>query len=256
MLSNTSLTVLENRILSDQDGLLVLDAPDLCRSAKPGQFVMISGGTGRDPFLRRAISICDCREGKLLLAYRLVGKGTRYLRALEPGEEAEVLGPLGQGFASDIPGHKALLIGGGIGMAPMVFLAKALLAAGKDVHVRVGGQTYEAVKAAGPLFQDLACTTSFTTDDGSYGTKGMVTTDLPAWTEVDQVYACGPTPMLAAIRQACLEARVPCQISLEGKMACGVGVCLGCTCENPKNPDLTHKVCTQGPVFWAEEVVF
>lgn len=254
MLGNRFHEVLENQVLSDQDGLLVLDAPELCESAEPGQFVMIRGGLTQDPFLRRALSICDCRDGKLYLAYRVVGKATRFLRSLEAGEEVEVLGPLGQGFDLSVEGQKTLLIGGGIGMAPMVFLARALLERGKEVHIRTGGQSEDAVKGAEVLFQDLSCERSICTDDGSCGIHGLVTEGLPDLAEVDQVYACGPTPMLKALQKICLEADLPCQISLEGKMACGVGVCLGCTCKNPRDPLVYHKVCTHGPVFWAQEV--
>lgn len=255
MLKNAALHVLENRALSQQDGLLILAAEDLCGQAKPGQFVMIQGGRTLDPFLRRAISICDCDQGRLALAYRVVGKGTAFLRSLEAGQEVHVLGPLGRGFQTKFSGSKALLLGGGIGMAPMVFLAKALLAQGKEVHLRIGGQVHEAVKAGETLFKDLACETSVTTDDGSYGVRGLVTEGLPPWESFDQVYACGPTPMLKAVQAACQRTGTPCQLSLEGKMACGVGVCLGCSCDDAHHPDRTHKVCTQGPVFDADEVV-
>lgn len=230
------------------------DAPALCAEAQPGQFVMVECSKGTAPFLRRAISINQCKDGVLSLMFAVVGEGTQALSEMQEGETVSLLGPLGRGFALDVEGKNVVMIGGGIGKAPFEFLSDALLAQGNQLSFIVGGRSAEQLQGL-DSYQDKAVQLLFATEDGSLGTKGFVSQYFEQIKGCDRIYACGPTPMLAAVKRFADEAGIPCQLSLEGKMACGVGVCLGCTCKSG-DPDAAvyPKVCQDGPVFWSEEV--
>lgn len=230
------------------------DAPALCAEAQPGQFVMVECSKGTAPFLRRAISINQCKDGVLSLMFAVVGEGTQAFSEMQEGETVSLLGPLGRGFALDVEGKNVVMIGGGIGKAPFEFLSDVLLAQGNQLSFIVGGRSAEQLQGL-DSYQDKAVQLLFATEDGSLGMKGFVSQYFEQIKGCDRIYACGPTPMLAAVKRFADEAGIPCQLSLEGKMACGVGVCLGCTCKSG-DPDAAvyPKVCQDGPVFWSEEV--
>lgn len=250
-LVNAELT--SHQSLSPANTKLTLDCPEIARIAKPGQFVMVRSGEGTDPFLRRAISISDVQNDALSLVVQNVGMGTKAIQALKPGATISILGPLGKGFDLAIADAHVLLIAGGVGIAPFPFLARRLPKSNK-ISVIVGGRDASAVMGLASLFDDLDVTWQVVTEDGSVGEKGLVTTHLPKLSGVNRMYTCGPNPMLAAVKDIAETANVPCQLSLEGKMACGVGVCLGCTCKGKTDAEPYAKVCTDGPVFWSEEV--
>ena len=166
------------------------------------------------------------------------------------GDELSIVGPLGKGF--DMTAKKPLLVGGGLGLAPMKFLAEGFGAGKTDILM--GGRTKEEVCWT-CIYDELSEKVFVTTDDGTEGTQGTVMALLPellASGVYDCVYVCGPVPMMKAVANACLEANVKCQVSLEKYMACGLGACLSCACGGIGK---RMKVCTDGPVFWAEEVV-
>ena len=218
------------------------DLPVLC-----GQFahVYVPGKT-----LRRPISVCDASDGELRLVYQVKGGGTEIMSQMQSGT-VDVLVPLGNGF--DIQsGRRYCLIGGGIGFPPMLYTAKQC-----DRPLIITGFRNQSLVI---LQDDLQAQgeTLLCTDDGSAGQKGFVTDLLRARIgEVDEVCACGPTPMLKAVAAVCKEFGKPCQVSLEERMGCGVGACLVCAVKVRKNgEEVMQHVCKNGPVFNAEEVVF
>ncbi len=227
---------------------------DMANAAKPGQFVSLYCQDG-SRLLPRPISICeiDREQGTLRLVYRVVGEGTKEFSHLHAGATIDVLGPLGNGFTTE--GTKALLIGGGIGIPPMLELAKTLHQQGVEVQVVLG---YRDVLFLQQEFVPYA-TVYISTEDGSHGTKGNV---IDAIREngltADVIYACGPTPMLRGVKAYGMEKGITTQLSLEERMACGVGACLGCVCKttekNPKTQVNNKRVCKDGPVFYAQEV--
>lgn len=231
------------------DGLFMLRIAvgDLSRDCRAGQFLHVrcAPADSVDPLLRRPISIYRAAEGELWLYYDAVGRGTRYLAGRRPGDELDVLGPLGQPFRLAAGAHHLLMVGGGIGLAPLVALAEEQLPHDRSVVLLAGFRTAARVLPAQYLPAQIEYIVA--TDDGSTGHPGVVT-DLVAdyldW--ADQVFACGPTPMLQSLRRATGHARRPVQVSLEERMGCGMGVCL--TCVLHTNHGL-KRVCRDGPVF-------
>ncbi len=236
---------------------LTLAAPDLAALARPGQFVMVACGPGRDPLLRRPFSVHSCHaDGSIRLLFKVVGRGTRLLAAVQAGEELSLLGPLGRAFRPPPETGELCLIGGGIGSAPLFFLAQWLLEQGRVPLVLLGAGTAAELAVLQRDFHELGCAVHLSTDDGSLGHHGRVTELLPALSgTIAKVYACGPMPMMAAVARFC-EARLACEVSLETHMACGLGACLGCAVPIPGRNDAYRHVCRQGPVFDALEVVW
>ena len=219
--------------------------------AEPGQFVHIRVSNNWDPSLRRPISISsyDKLKNRFTMIYRKEGKGTSLLSQAVPGMKLDILGPLGHGFPVDEvkKGDTALLVGGGIGVPPLYELSNQLKAKGvKVIHV-LGFQSASAVFYEKEFL--LNGETYVATVDGSYGRKGFVT-DVMKELDFDCVYTCGPTPMLRAIEQEYKNKKV--FLSLEERMGCGIGACFACVC---KSQDSYKKVCSDGPVFRAGEVV-
>ncbi|WP_347550407.1 dihydroorotate dehydrogenase electron transfer subunit [Pseudalkalibacillus hwajinpoensis] len=222
---------------------------------QPGQFVHVKVTSGSDPLLRRPISIChvDPEKHLLTMIYRAEGKGTRMLSEMVPGVEVDLLGPLGNGFPIESPkrGDTALLVGGGIGVPPLYYLSRELTKRGVYVKHVNGFQTGSAVfyeeefKAFGPV--------TVTTVDGSYGEAGFVTAQLDD--SADYLFACGPSPMLRALES--YPAKKGVYLSLEQRMGCGIGACLACVChvQGDETGLDYRKVCSDGPVFQAGEVV-
>jgi len=236
--------------------LLSFKAPEIAHEAQPGQFVHIKVADGYDPLLRRPISICgvDRKEGLVTIWYQVVGKGTELLSRVKKGERIDVIGPLGRGFDTEISGKRVFLIGGGMGIAPLLFLAGQL---DKEniVTAFFGGRNKE-------MFEPLPGLTGVeyqaATEDGSLGQKGFVTELLQKRLEIERparIYACGPHGMLEQVARLAKQYSLPLQVSLETVMACGVGACLGCTCEKGQSEKPGWvKVCKDGPVFWEQEV--
>ena len=243
---------------------LVLKAPEIARLATAGQFVEVRCAPGRsasvDPLLRRPFSICEIRpeDGTISLIYRVVGRGTRALAAVVAGTELDVMGPLGYSFPDPAAGHESgrlVLVGGGLGIPPMVAAAEAARAAGRLSHAIIGARS-AAFLAGGAELAASGVAVTIVTDDGSQGAQGFVTAPLQqmlAAGEAAEVWACGPEGMLAAVKQLCLTAGVPCFVSVERHMACGFGACIGCTVPKAGEPGFL-KACQDGPVFLAEEV--
>ncbi len=210
---------------------------------KAGQFVDISVP---GLFLRRPISVCDVEGTVLTLIYKVVGEGTRKMAAMAAGEELNLLTGLGNGYTIKNAGARPLLVGGGVGVPPLYYLAKQLRAQGLTVRVLLGFNTANEVFYE-QEFNDLGCEVVVTTADGSHGTKGFVTAALDG--QQSYYYACGPMPMLRALIAA---AGTQGEVSMEERMGCGYGVCVGCTIQTTQG---NKRVCKDGPVFEAGDLL-
>lgn len=228
---------------------------DLALQAKPGQFISVYPQNA-STLLPRPISICEVDQSnmRIRIVYRVAGKGTKEFAAYHDGQAISILGTLGNGFSVEAgKGKKVFLMGGGIGIPPILQLAKELDA---DKQIILGYRNRELF-----LKEDLQKngTVYIATEDGSVGTKGNVMDAIRENAlDADVIFACGPMPMLRAIKQYAEEKGIPAFISLEERMACGVGACLGCVCKTKEKDHHSHvnnsRICTDGPVFEAREV--
>lgn len=208
----------------------------------PGQFVEIAV-PGR--YLRRPISVSDVEGDRLTIIYKTVGHGTAAMAQMQAGETLDILTCLGNGYDLSKTQDDVLLIGGGVGVPPLIYLAKRLREQGRNVHVVIGFNTQSEVFAE-KEFAAMGCTVEVCTMDGSYGLRGVVT-DVIA-TPAPYYFACGPLPMLRAVAE---KIGTNGQMSMEERMGCGVGICVGCSIETKNG---VMRVCKEGPVFNANEV--
>ena len=238
-----------------------VEAPDIVKDAKQGQFIEIRVSDNVEPFLRRPISIhnMDKENGILEFIFQVKGKGTKILSEKVEGDLIDIIGPLGHGTFEYNDFQNIAIIGGGIGVFPLYELAKNAKNDGKNVNIYLGFRNKDFVVLEDE-FKELANKLVLTTDDGSYAEKGFAIDFLKKDVEdgkIDCIFACGPLPMLKAVRNYAIEKNIPCQISLEEKMGCGLGVCLGCAVKTAESssekPEYVH-VCKAGPVFEAKDV--
>ena len=236
--------IIDNRQLTGSVFRLDL-AGDTSAITRPGQFVDISlPGL----FLRRPISVCDWDESTLTLIYKVVGQGTAQLAGLQPGRGLDILSGLGNGYDLSKSGPTPLLIGGGVGVPPLVGLARRLRDLGRRPQVLLGFNTREEVFGR-EEFAALGMEPLLVTRDGSLGEQGLVTDLMPDFT-YSYIYTCGPLPMLRAVDRA---ARTSGQFSFEERMGCGFGACMGCSCRT-KNGN--KRICKDGPVLEREEIIW
>lgn len=251
--------IVRNEKLAADIFRLTVKAPKIAADCRPGQFVMVRAGEGMDPLLRRPFSVHQVAEGDLLqILVKVIGKGTQMIAGMQSGQYLDVLGPLGRGFSYD-PQHHHYLVGGGIGIAPLLFLAKRLLKSVEPSSCKIllGARTGEEVSPLIGDFERLGFEVTTATEDGSLGKRGLVT-DLMFPLEDESrgmVYSCGPFPMLRAVVAFCREKKWACQVSLEAVMACGLGACVGCAVLQADMKGYVH-VCQDGPVFDADEVAW
>ena len=231
-----------------------LQTDQIAAEAVPGQFLSVYSNDG-SRMLPRPISICevDKKQGRLRLVYRIAGKGTLEFSGYQTGDTLEIVGPLGNGFPLDKGYEKVFLIGGGIGVPPMVELSRQLPGEKQIVVGYRNSELFlkEELEQNGVVY--------VATEDGSVGTKGNVMDAIRENAlEADVIFACGPMPMLRAIKKYAEEHKIPAYISLEEHMACGVGACLGCVVKTKEIDHHSHvhnaRICTDGPVFEAGEV--
>jgi len=246
-MNKSNYTILTNKPLTGTTGAgsiweMVLEG-DTSHITAPGQFVNIALPAR---YLRRPISICDWNESTITIVYRIVGGGTMDMSRMEIGAKLEMLTGLGNGFTTE-GSNAPLLVGGGVGLPPMLGLAKSFLAKGIKPVVAAGfsckGDSFLLEE-----FEEIGIKPLVATMDGTLGTKGTVM-ELLGGLKFDKINACGPRPMLKAL--ATLE--VPAELSVEERMGCGVGVCMGCTCKTTKG---MKRVCKDGPVFKKEEIIW
>ena len=234
-------------------------APEIAQSGLPGQFVHIRVSDTTAPLLRRPISILDCspKTGILRILFKVIRQGTAILASHRIGDEVEIAGPLGQPFPWDAT-RNSIMIAGGYGISPVLFLARRHREEGKKCTIIYGARTADDLLLTEEIHRTFH-ETLITTNDGSAGESGMVTAPLDRLLKADSnvaVYACGPTPMLRAISEMTLAVNpeIPCRVSMENRMGCGVGVCGGCVvqCTDGK----LRTVCKEGPVFDARIIDF
>jgi len=249
-MQDNQLTIITNQQLAPGFYQMVFDAPSM-EIPLPGQFVNVMVSEGGEPFLRRPFSVFDYKNGQLSILYKTIGKGTEILAAKKTGESLRVLGPLGTSFP--IPDTDVLLIGGGVGIPPMWFLGDRLKGQSEIISC-IGFRKSEEVILE-KEFSAFSKKCQVTTDDGSYGIKGTVLDALNSFHgELPKTaYACGPSPMLRALKSWAAEKDIRLYVSLEEYMGCGIGICLSCAVKKDNN---YVRVCTEGPVFAAEDVEF
>jgi len=234
-----------------------LENKDIASKAKAGQFINVYCNDG-SRILPRPISICeiDKNEGKIRIVYRIAGKGTKEISTFKKGDTIDIMGPLGNGFTKE--GTKVMLVGGGIGIPPMLQTAKELkeIPSVEEINIVLGYRDNdlflkEEFEKYGKVY--------IATDDGSVGTKGNVIDAINENNiEADEILACGPKPMLKGLQDYSNKTGIKTQISLEERMACGIGACLACVCKSKEKDHHTNvnnkRICKDGPVFYAQEV--
>jgi dihydroorotate dehydrogenase electron transfer subunit len=239
----------ENTKLMPQVYLMWLESPLIASQAQPGQFVMVK--CGEDTLLRRPFSIHRIDGKRLALLFNVVGNGTHWLSQCQPGDSLDLLGPLGNGFSLHPDSKNILLLAGGIGIAPLVFLAQKASKAGCSITLLLGAQTKSQLYPQNLLPPKVKLITA--TEDGTGGKKGMVTDLLPDFiSQSDQVFACGPPSMYQTMARMPELRKKPVQISLEVRMGCGLGVCYGCTVKTRSG---LKQVCKDGPIFELSDVL-
>ena len=238
------LTVIENKALTESVYQMKLQG-DVSDVTASGQFVNI---LLEGLYLRRPISVCDCREDLLTIVYKVVGKGTEQMSRMKGGEVLDVLTGLGNGYDLTLAGQEPLLLGGGVGVPPMFLLAKKLIAMGKKVTVILGFNTKSEIFYE-EEFKAIGARVIVATADGSYGVKGFVT-DAMKDLSYSYFYTCGPEPMLKAVYKA---SGTEGQFSFEERMGCGFGACMGCSCKTVTG---YKRICKDGPVLKKEEILW
>lgn len=253
--------ILDHQNVAPNHFKLIISSAYISSHAEPGQFINVRVSDGYDPLLRRPLSIhrASKKHKRFELLYEVVGKGTELLSKYSVGSELDILGPLGKGFEIDKKKKIAILVGGGMGVAPLLHLAEELKT--KAIYILVGAKNRDRVLAE-KEFKGITDQVLVSTDDGSYGKKGFISdllidfidNTLPKEdTPTTTIYTCGPKPMLRAITDIAFQNKIDCQVSMEQKMACGIGTCLGCVIKTRSG---YQKVCSDGPVFKGNEIIW
>jgi dihydroorotate dehydrogenase electron transfer subunit len=243
-------SIISNDVVMPGVHLIWLESPQIASEAKPGQFIMVY--CGEECLLRRPLSIHLVEASKLALLFTVVGKGTYWLSQCQAGDNIDLLGPLGNSYFIHPASHNLLLVAGGIGIAPLRFLAQQALCQGCSVRLLLGALTANQLYSKPFLPPEVELIVA--TEDGSAGKKSVITDLLPDFTSwADQVFACGPVSMYHTIANQSQHLLKPVQISLEVRMGCGLGVCYGCTVKTKNG----HKqVCKDGPIFDLEDILW
>ena len=239
--------VISNEELTQNIYDMIINAPDIGEKAKPGQFLHVKCG---ELTLRRPISIADAKDGQVRICYEVRGEGTKWLSELKKGDKIDIMGPLGKGFDVSDLSKKVLLAGGGIGIYPLYPVAKIY---GANAHVALGFRTKSAVNFESE-FKNTGCDIKIATDDGTYGKKGFaveLVKEILDNNKIDLIMTCGPKIMMRGIYSEAEKRGIRCQVSMEERMACGIGACLVCVC---KINGANERVCVDGPVFEGSEV--
>lgn len=243
--------VSEKKFLNSSFFKLKLKSKKTLPEINPGQFVEVQVNSDSKVLLRRPISIndVDSQTNEISLIIQTVGQGTKELAKINEGEKINLVYPLGNGF--NIEGENPLLVGGGVGIAPLLYLAKTFYAKGIKPKVLLGFRSQEQMIDLKEY--EKYANVYISTQDGSVGSKGLVTENEIFTQSYDTIYTCGPTPMMKAISDYSLKNNIKCYASLENKMACGIGACLCCV----QNTTEGHKcTCTEGPVFNVKDIIW
>ena len=265
---NIKVKILSKEKVAPNIFLIKLSAPSVAQEALPGQFIHIKCSKDNYPLLRRPLSIhrIDKEKGEIFILFQAVGEGTKILADRTIGDDLDITGPIGNGFNIYPESRKIMIVGGGIGVAPLLALGEESIRQGKEVRVLISALKKELVIGE-ESFKILGAKVDVATDDGSYQFKGLVTDLLEriikeGWL-ANQIFACGPKPMLKKISEITLPANINYQVSMEERMACGIGACLGCVCKIKTKDKRKYRVkyeykrvCIDGPVFSGNEVVW
>ena len=249
--------IIENKEISKNVFYLKVNSPLISKEVEPGQFVNIKCSDGYDALLRRPISVFYAQGDVMEIVYQIKGKGTSLLSKFSVGGTISLVGPLGKGFNTTVTNSRIAVVGGGIGIFPLYYLLAKLKNCEKYSYI--GFRNKESV-----IFENEftnASIFSISTDDGSYGLKGLVTVPFEERLKqgLDQVYTCGPQPMIEKVVKLCHQYGVKCQVSMEQRMCCGVGACAVCVCKATSNNEDKWeylKVCKNGPIFESTQLIF
>ena len=261
--------ILLKKALNPNVYLIKLLAPTIAQQAVPGQFVHIRCNHDNYPLLRRPFSIhqINKKKGEICILFQVIGEGTRILSENKVGEELDILGPLGNGFSLYPGSQRIIIVGGGIGIAPLLALTEESIEKRKNVRVLIGNCSKEMIIGE-ESFKDLGIKVNIATEDGSCQYKGLVTdllTEVISVWQPDQIFACGPKAMLKKVAGISTWNNINCQVSLEERMGCGIGACVACVCkikikEKQEDKGECHynykRVCMDGPIFQANEVIW
>jgi dihydroorotate dehydrogenase electron transfer subunit len=235
---------------------IAIESPQLAKTGRPGQFLNVRVSDGSDPLLRRPFGIYRAQDNIVEMLVEIRGRGTAILAKKKPGETLDILGPLGRPFTLPAPQVKqVILIGGGIGVAPLLALAESLKGSGKKVILLYGGRNQDYMFELSD-FNDAGCQVCIATDDGSAGKKGRVSVlfdEIPDDAGAAVIYTCGPGPMMKSVQAFAKEKAIPGECSCEEVMACGTGACRGCAVNTIYG---VKTACHDGPVFDLQEVIF
>jgi dihydroorotate dehydrogenase electron transfer subunit len=250
--------VISSEILTEDFAKISIEAPEIADAGKPGQFVHIKCGQGVYSLMRRPLSIHHVKDRALVLLFQIKGEGTNWLARRQPGDLVDLTGPLGRGFVLPEKGP-VVLIAGGIGIAPLFFLARAAFEKHLPVTFLFGARNSESLCLLDGI-TETAAEVKIATEDGSEGVRGLVTDllkDSINNSKPEAIYACGPEPMLKSVVTIGNNLGVETQVSLEARMACGIGACRGCvTLVRKRGESVYENVCSAGPVFRGSEVFF
>ena len=254
--------VISNELVAENHYLLRCSCPEIAASALPGQFIHVLIPQGSGLLLRRPFTIYTVEGDQITMLYQLIGEGTNVLSRLKWGDSIRVLGPLGNTFEISPVPNPAIIVGGGAGIASLMLLAAALRNTGMHTLSLVGSMNRARLLSVADL-KAIGVETHIATDDGSVGHHGFVTELLTHILETRElqnpiIYACGPDGMLRAVTKIGLDYHTPTQLAMENRMGCAMGVCLGCVCkvQMPGGGFEYQRVCTEGPVFNAEDIIW
>jgi dihydroorotate dehydrogenase electron transfer subunit len=254
--------VISNELIAENHYLLRCSCPEIAASALPGQFIHVLIPQGSGLLLRRPFTVYTVEGDQITMLYQLIGEGTNVLSSLKWGDSIRVLGPLGNTFEISSTPNPAIIVGGGAGIASLMLLAVALREGGLYTLGLVGSMNQARLLSVEDL-KSIGVETHIATDDGSVGHHGFVTELLTHILETHElpnpiIYACGPDGMLRAVTKVGLDYHIPTQLAMENRMGCALGVCLGCVCkvQMPDGGFEYQRVCTEGPVFNAEDIIW
>lgn len=257
-LVNEEATVLYNKKAGPRLYFMELESSRIAPLVQPGQFIHLQLNGLADRILRRPFSVfdTDIKSGRMTVLYQVVGAGTQFMSQVSAGHSFDVIGSVGHGWTLPTPCQRVLLVGGGVGAAPLFMLCKRAHAVGAAVDVVIGAATKDTLVTY-DFYKNIQGSALYcATDDGSFGYEGFCTgpaQELLQKNRYDKVYVCGPEPLMHAIANLAKDAGVSCEVSLEKRMACGVGACLSCVVETTQG---RRRACVDGPVFEAEKVVW
>ncbi len=244
--------IITNQEVGEDLWEMEFSAPAVAAESNPGQFVHIRVGDNHDPLLRRPLSLYDVEQKncRITLLYRIAGRGTQLLSKFKANQLIDLMGPLGRGFTL-LEGRRVILVGGGVGIAPLLFLARELKARRNEITVFYGSGGGKQICSL-DRFSELGLSPVLATVDGSQGFKGLVTDMMKESLDplsVDYIYTCGPEPMMAGVAAYASRHGIAGEVSLEEHMACGIGACLGCARKLKESDQAYVKICKDGPVF-------